>query len=58
MVIWSEAPIGAGLSSSAVLEVYTAKLLSEMFNLDVNKKTIVELSYKAEHDIMGYRVED
>jgi len=53
IVVWSEVPIGAGLSSSAALEVSIGKLLSEMFNLDVDKKTIAELSYKAEHDIMG-----
>lgn len=53
IVIWSEVPIGAGLSSSAALEVSIGKLLSEMFSLDVDKKTIAELSYKAEHDIMG-----
>ncbi len=53
IAVWSEVPIGAGLSSSAALEVSTAKLISEMFNLDVDKKIIAELSYKAEHDVMG-----
>ncbi len=52
IVIWSEVPIGAGLSSSAALEVSTATLISEIFNLNINKKTIAELSYRAEHDIM------
>jgi len=53
LVIWSEVPIGAGLSSSASLEISTAKLISELCGLNLGRKKLAEMGYKAEHDIMS-----
>ncbi|MCD6536571.1 MAG: GHMP kinase [Thaumarchaeota archaeon] len=52
LAIRSDVPIGAGLSSSAALEVSVAKLISELNGLNLDKKGIAEFSYKAEHDVM------
>lgn len=53
IVLWSEIPIGSGLSSSAAFETSIVKLVSEVYNLELSKNLIAEISYKAEHDIMG-----
>ena len=53
IALWSEVPIGAGLSSSASLEVSIAKLVSELCGLGLDRKTLAEIAFKAEHDIMG-----
>lgn len=46
-------PIGAGLSSSAALENGVCLGLSSMFELDLDKLTMVEYSQKAEHEYAG-----
>lgn len=46
-------PIGAGLSSSAALECGTAYALSKLFDLDVEKRTLVRYAQKAEHIFAG-----
>ncbi|MEM2689915.1 MAG: galactokinase family protein [Nitrososphaerota archaeon] len=53
IVIWSEVPIGAGLSSSASLEIAVAKLVSELCGLNLGKMDLAEIGYSAEHDVMG-----
>ncbi|MEM3886775.1 MAG: galactokinase family protein [Candidatus Methanomethylicia archaeon] len=53
IALWSEIPIGSGLSSSAAFEVSIVKLISEVFNLGLDKNSIAEIAYKAEHDVMG-----
>jgi len=53
MVIDSSLPIGAGVSSSASLEVGVAKLIEELFNLKVSKRETVELSNSAENNFVG-----
>ena len=53
IVIWSEVPVGAGLSSSASLEISIAKLVSELCGLSLDKRCLAEIGYRAEHDIMG-----
>lgn len=53
MVIDSNLPIGAGISSSASLEVGVAKFIEELFNLKVNRKTMVKLCNAAENNFVG-----
>jgi galactokinase len=49
----SNIPIGSGISSSAALECGLAFGLNELFNLNLSKLTIVELSQRAEHNYVG-----
>ncbi|MEN2984172.1 MAG: galactokinase [Dictyoglomaceae bacterium] len=51
--IYSEIPIGAGLSSSAAYEVSVAFGLKEYFQLPLNLIDIVKLSQKAENEFVG-----
>jgi len=46
-------PNGAGLSSSASIEVVTAYALNTIFNLGFDKLTLVKLSQKAENQFVG-----
>lgn len=46
-------PNGAGLSSSASIEVVTALMLSDQFNLNLDQLTLVKLTQKAENTFMG-----
>ncbi len=46
-------PIGAGLSSSASIEVLTAFALSEMFALNFSRKEIALLAKKVENEFIG-----
>lgn len=52
-ILESNIPIGSGISSSAALECGLAFGLNELFNLELSKKTIVELSQRAEHNYVG-----
>lgn len=52
-VLKSDIPIGSGISSSAALECGIAFGLNELFDLELSKKTIVELSQRAEHNFVG-----
>ncbi|MDD3723248.1 MAG: galactokinase [Lutibacter sp.] len=52
-VLESDIPIGSGISSSAALECGIALGLNELFELELSKKTIVELSQRAEHHFVG-----
>lgn len=52
-VLESDIPIGSGISSSAALECGVAFGLNELFELELSKKTIVELSQRAEHHFVG-----
>ncbi|MGV8946173.1 MAG: galactokinase [Lutibacter sp.] len=49
----SDIPIGSGISSSAALECGFAFGLNELFDLQISKKTIIELSQRAEHNFVG-----
>ena len=53
MIIDSILPIGAGVSSSASLEVGVAKFIKELFKLDVSDREIVNLSNSAENNFVG-----
>jgi galactokinase len=55
MVIHGEVPLGAGLSSSASLEVVTALTLSSLAEIHVPQRELVKLCQKAEHEYVGTR---
>lgn len=53
IVIYGTLPAGAGLSSSASLEVLTAVILNENFNFNLDMVEMVKLSQKAENEFVG-----
>jgi galactokinase len=53
IALWSEVPIGSGLSSSASLEVSVVKLVSNCLGHELSLREIAEIAYRAEHDIVG-----
>jgi len=55
LVIHGEVPLGAGLSSSASLEVATALALSSLAGIDVPRLELMKLCQKAEHEFVGTR---
>jgi galactokinase len=52
-VFAGDIPIGSGMSSSAALECATAFALNELFNLQVGKLTMVQMSQRAENVFVG-----
>jgi galactokinase len=55
LVIYGEVPLGAGLSSSASLEVAAALALSSLSGIDVPRLELAKLCQKAEHEFVGTR---
>jgi galactokinase len=55
LVIHGEVPLGAGLSSSASLEVALALALGSVSGIDVPRVDLVKLCQKAEHEFVGTR---
>lgn len=53
VVIDSDVPTGGGLGSSAALEVAFLKLLDAAYELDLSRKDLAELAFRAENSIMG-----
>ncbi len=53
IVIGGDIPAGAGLSSSASLEVLTGVMLRDMFGFDLSDQQIALLGQKAENDYCG-----
>jgi len=53
LLISSDVPLGAGLSSSAALEVSTALALSSLSDLQLPLLELVKLSQRAEHKFAG-----
>lgn len=53
MVISGNVPQGAGLSSSAALEVAVAKVISEVNGLDIEPKTLALIGQQAENEFVG-----
>ncbi|MEU8384361.1 galactokinase [Streptosporangium sp. NPDC048865] len=53
VVIDGDVPRGAGLSSSAALEVAVGTALNELYGLDLTKMEIALASQKAENDFVG-----
>jgi galactokinase len=52
-VVTGNIPLGAGLSSSAALECATIFALNELFNLQLDRISMVKLSQKAENNFVG-----
>ena len=53
IAICGDIPAGAGLSSSAALEVLTGVMLRDMFGFDISNQEIAVLGQKAENDYCG-----
>jgi galactokinase len=51
--ISSDLPLGAGLSSSAALEVATAMAAKALFGLEIEKMQLAQLCQKAENEFVG-----
>ena len=56
MMIDSDVPIGAGLSSSAALEVAAGKALTAIADVTIDPKQLALAAQKAEHDFVGAKV--
>ncbi len=54
-VFGGDIPIGAGLSSSAAIEAGLAFSLDHIFNLNIDKLSLVKLSQKAENEFVGVK---
>ena len=50
ILIWGNVPNGAGLSSSAALEVVTAYALNDQLGTDFNRTVLAQIGQKAEHE--------
>lgn len=50
VLIWGNVPTGAGLSSSAALEVVTALALNDQWNTGYNRTELALIGQKAEHE--------
>ncbi len=53
MLFYGNLPIGAGLSSSASIEVLTAFALNELFQTGISKTEIAKLAKKVENEFIG-----
>ena len=53
ITITSDLPLGAGLSSSAALEVATAMAANQLFALELEKMQLAKLCQKAENEFVG-----
>lgn len=56
LLIASSVPAGAGLSSSAALEISTGLALSEVCGITVDKISLARAGQTAEHDFVGAKV--
>lgn len=53
LVLLSEVPIGAGLSSSAAIECAMAYALNELYDAGFERMELVKMAQKAEHEYAG-----
>ena len=53
MLFYGDLPIGAGVSSSASIEVLTGFAISELFDLNISKIDLALLGKKAENEFIG-----
>jgi galactokinase len=53
MLFYGDLPIGAGLSSSASIEVLTAFACSEVFQLSISRPDLAVLTLKVENEFIG-----
>lgn len=51
----SNLPVGAGLSSSAAIEMSVLKSVSTINNIEIDKKTMAKIGQKAENEFVGVR---
>ncbi|MEP7213303.1 MAG: galactokinase [Acidobacteriota bacterium] len=56
MLIWSDVPGGAGLSSSAALEIVTGLALTEIAGANVDRVTLAKVGQQTEHEFVGANV--
>lgn len=56
LLIWSNVPSGAGLSSSAALETATGLALSEISGYTIDRRLLAEIGQQTEHDYVGAKV--
>ncbi|NJD22835.1 MAG: galactokinase [Melioribacter sp.] len=54
-VFGGDIPIGAGMSSSAAIEAGLAFALNHIFNLGIDKLSLVKLAQKAENEFVGVK---
>ena len=50
MLIWGNVPNGAGLSSSAALEVVTAYAFNDQLSTGFNRTVLAQIGQKSEHE--------
>ena len=55
MQVESDLPVGAGLSSSAALEVATARLLMKLYSLEIDPLRLAKICRRAENDFVGVK---
>jgi len=55
LMIWGDVPLGAGLSSSAALEVSLLMALVKIFDIELSPDKIARLGQKAEHQFPGVK---
>ena len=53
LLVHGNLPYGAGLSSSASIEMLMGEVLKEEFNLDIEQLDLVKLGQKTENDFVG-----
>lgn len=53
IVLTSDVPIGAGLSSSAAVECATVFAINELLQTNIDRLTMVQMAQKAEHEFAG-----
>ena len=56
VLIWSDVPTGAGLSSSASLEISVGLALSKISNKTVDRTALAKIGQQTEHDYVGAKV--
>jgi galactokinase len=56
MVIWSDVPTGAGLSSSAALEVAVGLALTEINDQRIDRTLLARIGQQTEHEYVGANV--
>jgi galactokinase len=55
MTIHGDIPQGAGLSSSAALEVATALAIQDLFGIEIGREELARLAQKAENEFVGVK---
>lgn len=56
MLVWSDVPTGAGLSSSAALEIAAGLTFTEMSGQRIDRAVLAKAGQQTEHEFVGARV--